>query len=146
MTYRTPSPALEAVMSDPEETTEFRRFRLNRTTDVSGISGTGRVADGVLWPDGSASIRWRGERPSVVFWASMDDAVAIHGHGGAIVIEWDELSADEVEHLTQYKRDNFGVNCREGHHTRNADLIGDPNDESWVCPHCAIRAASVRHG
>jgi hypothetical protein len=38
--------------------TQPRRFHLQRTVDITGASGTGRVADGVLWPDGTLSIRW----------------------------------------------------------------------------------------
>lgn len=64
-------------------------FALQRHEDVTGVSGTGHVADGVRWPDGSTSIRWRGERPSVVFWDSHDSVEAIHGHNGATRIVWD---------------------------------------------------------
>lgn len=60
-----------------------RLFYLQRDTDISGISGTGCVADGVLWPDGSCAVRWRSERASVSVWSSYEDMVAIHGHGGA---------------------------------------------------------------
>lgn len=60
-----------------------RPFRLVRDHDVTGVSGVGVVADGVVWPDGSVSIRWRGDRPSVVHWGSLVDAVAVHGHNGA---------------------------------------------------------------
>jgi|GEM_PF-6394194 len=60
-----------------------RLFALERDTDVSGISGTGRVADGVLWPDGTVTVRWRGQRPSTVNWNSIEDVAAINGHGGA---------------------------------------------------------------
>lgn len=65
-----------------------RRFYLQRTVDVTGASGTGRVADGVLWPDGTVSIRWAGDRPSVVFWGSLQDAEAVHGHGGNTTVVW----------------------------------------------------------
>jgi hypothetical protein len=65
-----------------------RRFRLMRRQDVSGVSGTGLVADGVQWPDGAVSIRWRGEHHSTAAWDSVDDAMAVHGHDGATVIEW----------------------------------------------------------
>jgi len=34
-----------------------RRFYLDRRTDVSGVSGTGIVAHGVVWPDGTVTIR-----------------------------------------------------------------------------------------
>ncbi|WP_234374034.1 hypothetical protein [Streptomyces scabiei] len=67
-----------------------RRFHLQRDTDVSGVSGTGRVANGVLWPDGAVSLRWIGARPSVVFWDRLEDAEAVHGHGGATRIVWDD--------------------------------------------------------
>ena len=62
---------------------DARRFTLVRDVDVSGVSGTGIVADGVIWPDGTVSVRWRGERPSIVHWQSLDDVKAIHGHNGA---------------------------------------------------------------
>jgi hypothetical protein len=65
-----------------------RRFQLHRHEDVTGISGTGVVADGVCWPDGSVTIRWRGERRSTVVWSSIEDMQEIHGHGGATTIEW----------------------------------------------------------
>ncbi len=68
---------------------EFGRpFALARDVDHSGPSGTGIVADGVRWPDGTVSIRWRGTRPSIVFWESMDDAVAVHGHEGSTRFVW----------------------------------------------------------
>jgi hypothetical protein len=67
---------------------EPRRFYLYRHEDVSGVSGTGRVADGVMWPDGSTSIRWRGEHGSIVYWARIESALIIHGHDGRTRIEW----------------------------------------------------------
>jgi hypothetical protein len=61
-----------------------RRFVLRRSTDVSGVSGLGDVADGVVWPDGTAAVRWRGDSPSTVHHDQGAAAVErIHGHGGA---------------------------------------------------------------
>lgn len=71
-------------------TTLPRRFHLWRTRDITGSSGTGRVADGVLWPDGTVTIRWRGTRPSTVHWGWLADAEAVHGHGGHARIVWDD--------------------------------------------------------
>lgn len=64
------------------------RFHLHRDVDVTGASGTGHVADGVVWPDGTVSVRWRGDRKSTVHWDRLDDALAVHGHGGATRIVW----------------------------------------------------------
>ena len=63
-----------------------RRFELHRHVDVSGISGTGIVADGIMWPDGSADIRWRGANPCAVHWDRFESAETIHGHEGATEI------------------------------------------------------------
>lgn len=74
-------------------TTLPRRFHLQRDHDVSGVSGTGRVADGVLWPDGTATLRWRGDRASTVHWDRITDTEHVHGHGGATRIVWDDPAA-----------------------------------------------------
>lgn len=59
-----------------------RLFRLERDVDHTGVSGVGVVAHGVLWPDGTVTLRWVSERPSTVNWACLDDARHVHGHGG----------------------------------------------------------------
>lgn len=72
-----------------------RLFTLERDTDVSGVSGTGTVADGVAWPDGTVSIRWRGPRPSIVFWESLEHAEFVHGHQGATRFVWSDSTPKE---------------------------------------------------
>ena len=71
-----------------------RAFALVRTTDVSGVSGTGTVAYGVEFPDRTVALRWVGGNPtSVVFHDNgMESVEAIHGHSGATQIMW--LSED----------------------------------------------------
>lgn len=71
-----------------------RRLVLRRLVDVSGVSGTGVVAYGVQFPDGSVVLRWDTKVRSTVFYDSIEDVEAITGHGGSTVIEWtDETSA-----------------------------------------------------
>jgi hypothetical protein len=65
-----------------------RRFRLIRHRDVSGVSGTGPVAEGVEFTDGAVAVRWYGDYPTTTVWDSIDSVIAIHGHGGATVVEW----------------------------------------------------------
>lgn len=67
-----------------------RLFHLQRDLDVTGVSGGGRVADGVLWPDGTVTVRWRGDKPSTAMWGSLADAQAVHGHGGATRVVFDD--------------------------------------------------------
>jgi len=66
----------------------MKTFRLLRERDVSGVSGTGVVAEGVQFTDGTVAIRWLTERASTVIWANLDDAMAIHGHGGDTRVVW----------------------------------------------------------
>jgi hypothetical protein len=65
-----------------------RRYVLRREVDQSGISGTGDVADGIVWPDGTTTLRWRGQYASVAHWANLAHVEAIHGHGGLTRIVW----------------------------------------------------------
>lgn len=69
----------------------MRPFHLVRYVDESGISGTGHVAEGVEFSDESVVLRWVvGERHSTVLWDSIEDVIAIHGHGGKTRIVWED--------------------------------------------------------
>jgi len=60
--------------------------------DVSGVSGTGVIAEGVEWSDGTVALHWRGRWPTTTVWDSggIDAVLAIHGHEGSTQIEWDD--------------------------------------------------------
>lgn len=67
----------------------MRTFDLIRTTDVTGVSGTGVVAEGTEFSDGTVALRWVvGEHRSTVIWANVDAVEAVHGHGGATTIRY----------------------------------------------------------
>jgi hypothetical protein len=68
---------------------EPRLFHLVRHHDVSGVSGTGAVAEGVEWSDGGVALRWRGRWSATSIWETGLEAVlAVHGHEGATVVRW----------------------------------------------------------
>ena len=67
----------------------MRRFRLMRFQDPSGVSGTGVVAHGVEFPDGTAAVYWPGEYASTTVWpGGVEHVRAIHGHGGCTQVQW----------------------------------------------------------
>lgn len=81
-----------------------RPFILQRDRDISGVSGTGIVADGILWPDGHAAIHWCGK------WAlttphpdGLDSILDIHDHGsqGDLHVLWD----DEDKQRDEFRAD-----------------------------------------
>jgi hypothetical protein len=71
-----------------------RRFQLIRYVDVSGVSGTGAVAEGIQFTDGTVTMRWYGDRPTTSTWHNIDDLIAVHGHNGATVVRWVDDQAD----------------------------------------------------
>ncbi|MEU6237392.1 hypothetical protein [Kitasatospora sp. NPDC047058] len=120
-----------------------RIFHLQRDTDITGVSGTGIVAHGVQWPDGTVTIRWTGDRPSTVTWGSIEDAVHVHGHGGHTRIVWADGQPEQAVppvatllDLIDSLRDPEP--CRLDHH-------GDCQEHYWFepgpCPHA--RAAAL---
>ena len=66
----------------------MRTFVLIRERDVSGVSGTGRVAEGVQFSDGTVAIRWLTAKASTNIWASLEDAMSVHGHNGDTQAVW----------------------------------------------------------
>ena len=67
---------------------KMRRFILNRTEDISGMSGTGIVAEGVVFDDGTCALRWLTMRRSTVIFDNVSDLIAIHGHGGTTQLQY----------------------------------------------------------
>lgn len=65
-----------------------RRFYLLREHDHSGISGVGRVADGVQFTDGTVVVHWRSTHPATSIWHRLNDVLSVHGHGGTTQVCW----------------------------------------------------------
>lgn len=74
---------------------EIRRFRLKRVTDESGVSGTGYVAEGVKFTNGSCVITWLTDTSSMGIYRSTVEMMHIHGHGDKTQIEW--IDAESVD-------------------------------------------------
>ena len=121
----------------PEQPREIgpRAFVLQRNEDETGVSGTGIVAEGVEFSDGTVALRWTSAWPtSVVFHdRGIDSVVHVHGHGGKTQVVFDD-SATELRKLRRAL-----VYWNYDHHTsdmlrdriadvleRNADAIDQP--------------------
>jgi len=59
-----------------------KEFYLNRVEDESGVSGTGRIAQGVILDNGKVALTWLSEHPSVTIYDNIGEVRAIHGHAG----------------------------------------------------------------
>lgn len=67
-----------------------RVFFLVRDTDVSGVSGTGKVAEGIVFSNGKVALAWCVKIPSVTIYGSIEECIEIHGHGGCTRVEYQD--------------------------------------------------------
>lgn len=63
-----------------------------RTEDVSGVSGTGPIAEGAVFHDGQVVLSWFGQLHTMEVAPDIATVERIHGHEGRTYIEWDEQS------------------------------------------------------
>jgi len=68
----------------------LRRFHFERLKDVSGTSGCGIVAEGVIFSNGHVALTWLSSRPSINLYDSIEDVEMIHGHQGCTKIVYDD--------------------------------------------------------
>ena len=67
----------------------MRKFYLLRHEDVNGYSGTGVVAEGVIFNDGTGAFTWLTPMKTVTTFWKMADIRKMHGHNGKteVIIE-----------------------------------------------------------
>lgn len=81
------------------------RFELHRHVDISGVSGTGVVAEGVIFTDNTVAMRWLGATPSTVHHDGGIAAVEhIHSHGGLTHVEYLDYEHDLSAPVTARSR------------------------------------------
>ncbi|WBQ02807.1 hypothetical protein [Kribbella sp. CA-293567] len=125
-----------------------RTFELVRFRDLSGVSGTGVVAEGCVFTDGSVALRWRGNNPATAVWPDLESVLAVHGHQGATEVRWleegsttdDAWSAEATEEM----RPEFDLDHLLGgqHTVRPPSSLTDP---TALPPSRARGWAGARH-
>ena len=63
-------------------------FVLDRNEDATGTSGTGIVAEGVLFSNGQVVIHWMSQLEAINVYANMTVLEGIHGHDGRTTVRW----------------------------------------------------------
>lgn len=61
---------------------KVKTFYLLRHKDVNGLSGTGPVVVGVIFPNGQVVFQWTSYRNSIEIYSSIENLIEIHGHEG----------------------------------------------------------------
>lgn len=70
------------------KTSYARRFTLDRVTDVTGTSGTGIVAEGVMFSGGKVALHWLSHYGAINVYDSIEVVRVLHGHQGSTKIVW----------------------------------------------------------
>jgi len=68
----------------------MRTFELVRHEDETGVSGTGKVAEGIEFSNGKCAMSWITSFASVAVYDSIQLVKQIHGHDGKTEIRWVE--------------------------------------------------------
>jgi hypothetical protein len=73
-----------------EKHMSMRRFHFMRLEDASGVSGCGKVAEGVVFSNGKVALEWLSSHSSTNLYNSLADVEFIHGHEGRTKIVFDD--------------------------------------------------------
>lgn len=70
----------------------MRTFHLNRRVDDTGVSGTGKIAEGVEFTSGQVAMTWLTPYASTALYPNIRHVEVIHGHDGKTEIVWGDNS------------------------------------------------------
>ena len=69
-------------------TSQMRRFVLIRVDGLTGVSGTGEVAEGTVFSSGLAVIHWLREPYAMGVYQTLEDVISVHGHEGRTQLQF----------------------------------------------------------
>ena len=64
----------------------MKTFYLMRSEDVHGNSGTGVVAEGIIFDNGMVAMTWLSDIATVTNFRRIQDVAKLHGHEGRTVV------------------------------------------------------------
>jgi hypothetical protein len=84
---------------------KIKHFYFKRVEDVSGTSGTGIVARGVILPSGACVLEWLTFHSSIAIYKNIEDVEKIHGHAGSTLVILGDPPEDKPK-KTRKKKDD----------------------------------------
>jgi hypothetical protein len=87
----------ERLSGELKEGGKIKKFYLWREQDESGVSGTGRVAEGVIFSNGWVGMNWLTRWGSLAFYPSIHDCLLVHGHAGKTTVVYEDQQEDSVK-------------------------------------------------
>lgn len=129
METEAPTPIMQTELT-------LQPFALYREEGVSGVSGPGIVALGVILPSGRAVMEWVKSVASIGIYGSLEEVEAVHGDDGKTLCQLGPTAT-----LTVEKRANSPVGSvvLDDRHQAEAELgehLASLTHAVWVCPGC----------
>lgn len=91
----------------------MKTFYLVRHIDVNGLSGTGVVAEGIIFDSKMCAMTWLTKYPTVTVFPNVSTVKNLHGHEGAteVIIEGKSKKFEKCKELllTQRKKEKKGI-------------------------------------
>ena len=82
----------------------MKLFYFYRKEDLTGVSGTGPVVEGVQFTNGWCAVRWLSTKTSLCFYQNLEEVKSIHGHDGRT-----EIIVQDLAPLSKKKPPSGGV-------------------------------------
>ena len=86
--YQTKGESMARKQNHISSTSQMRRFVLIRVEDLTGVSGTGEVAEGTVFSSGLAVIHWLREPYAMGVYQTLEDVISVHGHEGRTQLQF----------------------------------------------------------
>jgi phage-related protein (TIGR01555 family) len=120
----------------------MRTFTLQRDEDETGVSGTGAVGFGCLFPDGRTAMRWNTKTASTTMFDSMEDVLKVHGHAGKTRVVWHDERADAGLPLDAWMRLDAASNAAQDKEAKKASKAAkEKSKDAWAKTHEAQQAS-----
>lgn len=113
----------------------MRLFHLKRSVDDSGVSGTGVVAEGVIFKNGNCILHWLTQYSSLGFYETIEQLEKIHGHGGhtQVVYNDNDLSNLHAPNPVSVKASSSGLSTTNPVHATKIQSVSESVDSGTKC-------------
>jgi hypothetical protein len=117
----------------------MRRFYLRRDEDLSGVSGSGVVAEGVVFWNGKCVLNWRTKFTSTAHYDDLETLLNVHGHGGKTRLIWFDDKPSEPKASMGEAAQPACSFCSKLANEVKLLTSGLPSSHAYICDECKAK-------
>lgn len=108
----------------------MRLFHLKRNVDDSGVSGTGIVAEGVMFKNGNCVLHWLTQYSSLGIYETVEQLEKIHGHMGHTEVVFDDEQNNPTSRTIPIEAFSGGLSTANATHAAKIQSVSGSVDSS----------------